>query len=227
MIRAFLRSFPELDAHHRFFLSIVAALAALAIGWLVGQGWPTWLLTGWDAFAFASLALAWWRIVRATPAEAVRSSKLDDSSYAAIFMLVVLGACASLLGAGYLLSAAKDLGSAAKAARAALAVGTVIGSWALIHTAFTLRYAHLFYRIDDDEDEKKTEGSGLDFPNEKWPDYLDFAYFSFVIGMTSQVSDVQISSREHRRLALVHGMLSFVFNTVILALSINLAASLV
>jgi len=70
------------------------------------------------------------------------------------------------------------------------------------------------------------EGAGLEFPNQKAPDFLDFAYFSFVIGMTCQVSDVQVSSQGIRRLALVHGLLSFLFNTVILALSINLASSL-
>ena len=79
---------------------------------------------------------------------------------------------------------------------------------------------------DEDEGPEFSSAGGLEFPNEKEPDFLDFAYFSFVIGMTCQVSDVQVSSQSMRRLALVHGLLSFVFNTVILALSINLASGL-
>jgi uncharacterized membrane protein len=88
-----------------------------------------------------------------------------------------------------------------------------------------MHYAHAYYR-DDDDDPNTTASGGLEFPNEKEPDFLDFAYFSFVIGMTCQVSDVQVSSRGIRRLALVHGLLSFLFNTVVLALAINLASGL-
>jgi uncharacterized membrane protein len=88
-----------------------------------------------------------------------------------------------------------------------------------------MHYAHGFYSERDGDGEQSTSG-GLEFPNEREPDFLDFDYFSFVIGMTCQVSDVQITSQEMRRLALVHGLLSFLFNTVILALTINLASGL-
>ena len=101
----------------------------------------------------------------------------------------------------------------------------MVSSWFLIHTVFAMHYAHGYYR-DEDEGPDFASAGGLEFPNEKEPDFLDFAYFSFVIGMTCQVSDVQVSSQGMRRLALVHGLLSFVFNTVILALSINLASGL-
>jgi uncharacterized membrane protein len=87
---------------------------------------------------------------------------------------------------------------------------------------FTLRYAHYYY---GEGDGAKAVG-GLEFPNDDAPDYLDFAYFSFVIGMTAQVSDVAISSKSLRTLALVHGILSFCFNTVILALTINTVSGL-
>ena len=89
-----------------------------------------------------------------------------------------------------------------------------------------MHYAHAYY-CDHGDDNDGYEGSGLRFPGEKAPDFLDFAYFSFVIGMTFQVSDVEISSRRIRRLALVHGLLSFLFNTLILALSINLVSGLI
>ena len=92
-------------------------------------------------------------------------------------------------------------------------------SWFLVHTVFAFRYGHLYY--GDDEDEPANHAAGLEFPKEPAPDYLDFAYFAFVIGMTFQVSDVEISSRRLRRLVLFHGIISFLFNTVILALSIS------
>jgi uncharacterized membrane protein len=100
--------------------------------------------------------------------------------------------------------------------RVALLVGTLLLSWLMTHTAFALRYAHEYY---------SARGGGLEFPGEKKPDYWDFFYFSLVLGMTFQVSDVQITSRKLRRLATVHGLLAFLFNTVILALSVNIGAS--
>jgi uncharacterized membrane protein len=93
----------------------------------------------------------------------------------------------------------------------------------MVHTVFTVHYAHAYHRQMDD-DQASSQAGGVEFPGEKQPDFLDFAYFSFVIGMTCQVSDVQISARRIRRLALVHGLLSFLFNTVILALTNNLAS---
>jgi uncharacterized membrane protein len=94
-----------------------------------------------------------------------------------------------------------------------------------MHTVFSLRYAHLFYRESGAAPSEGLAG-GLAFPEEPEPDYLDFAYFAFVIGMTCQVSDVQITSRPIRHLALLHGVLSFAFNTVILALSVNIISGL-
>jgi uncharacterized membrane protein len=106
-----------------------------------------------------------------------------------------------------------------------LSVLAVIVSWCLLHTVFTFRYAHLFYHNPNITRLDK-QRRGVLFPDETPPDYLDFAYFAFVIGMTCQVSDVQIASRPIRHLALLHGVLSFGFNTVILALSINLISGL-
>ena len=99
-----------------------------------------------------------------------------------------------------------------------LAISAIASAWLLVHTVFTLRYAHLYY--GNDIKQRRNRG-GLDFPNDSEPDYLDFAYFSFVIGMTSQVSDVSISSKPMRRTALVHGVLSFGFNAIIIALTVG------
>jgi uncharacterized membrane protein len=104
------------------------------------------------------------------------------------------------------------------------ALPAMLFSWAIIHTTFGFHYANRYY--DDAEGDPKIHAGGLDFPNEKNPDYLDFAYFSFVIGMTFQVSDVTITSRKIRRLALLHGLISFALNTFVVALTINLIAGL-
>jgi len=135
----------------------------------------------------------------------------------------MVAACASLAAVAFMLATAKAMTGAHFATHIALAIGTVILSWLVLHTIFTLHYAHLFYC----ERHGGKPARGLLFPNGDFePDYLDFAYFAFVIGMTSQVSDVQISSQEIRRWALLHGVVSFAFNTAVLALSINIISGL-
>jgi uncharacterized membrane protein len=155
----------------------------------------------------------------------VREARLQDSGRTAIFIFVVVAALASIIAVSALLGSAKDLKGGHLAEYIILTGLTVLSSWCLVHTVFTLHYAHIFYQASDERPDE-AEGDGLAFPDEKHPDFLDFAYFSFVIGMTCQVSDVQITSRRMRRLALIHGLLAFAFNTVILALSVNLASNL-
>ena len=104
-----------------------------------------------------------------------------------------------------------------------ISISGMMVSWLMVHTIFTFHYAHLYYFKK--KDDTKT-GEALEFPKEKKPDYLDFAYFAFVIGMTFQVSDVAINSRKVRRTALAHGLLSFALNTFVVALTINLIAGL-
>ena len=105
----------------------------------------------------------------------------------------------------------------------ALVAVTLLASWLMTHVSFAFRYAHEYYARSGDGPE--IDG-GLEFPEEKQPDYLDFMYFSLVLGMTFQVSDVQITSRKLRRVATLHGLLSFLFNTIIVALTVNIAAGL-
>jgi len=179
------------------------------------------LVTVWNAFSIAVLALVWTRILSAKPRESLKTAKLQDSSQKTIFAFVVMAACISIFAVGYLLRHGRN--EERLLGMIVLAFGTLLGSWFLVHTLFALHYAHIFYG-----DDPNTQGyrGGLEFPGDAMPDYLDFAYFSFVVGMTCQVSDVQVCSRRLRRLTLVHGMLSFVFNTVILALSINVVSGL-
>jgi uncharacterized membrane protein len=215
----------HLEAHHRLLIS----LAFAAVVFLVLNGhlvWRTRLIATWDAYALCVLALAWTRITTAQPRLVVRLATLQPTSRKLIFLFVIVAACASLASVAFLLGMAKGLTGARLAAHIVLALATVVLSWLVLHTVYALHYAQLFYR--EQHDGKTVHiARGLVFPDgEIEPDYFDFAYFSFVIGMTSQVSDVQINSREIRRWALLHGIVSFAFNTAVLALSINTISGL-
>jgi uncharacterized membrane protein len=153
------------------------------------------------------------------------NARKQDLSRSLIFVFFVVVACAALFAVGFLLRIHKVEEQGHLTVHLLLSLATVVFSWMLVHTGFALHYAHVFYG-DSDEPGQETH-RGLDFPGGHPPDYFDFAYFSFVIGMTFQVSDVQITSRRLRRLALIHGALSFAFNTVILAMLINTVTSLI
>lgn len=212
----------KLDAHMRLIIAVIVSLIALLL--TIGRlRLSVQAIVVWNVFAWSLILLAWLRIVLADVRTSVQTAKLQDSARSAIFLFVVLAAVASLFAVAILIGGAKGLGRKALTEHLLLAAATVISSWCLIHTVFAMHYAHGYYREGNGD---LSGAGGLEFPNEKEPDFLDFAYFSFVIGMTCQVSDVQVSSREMRRLALVHGLLSFMFNTIILALSINLASGL-
>jgi uncharacterized membrane protein len=160
------------------------------------------------------------------PYEVRRTARLQDASRTFLFVVVVTAATASLFAVFILLGSVKNLPPGSFAAHVALSVGAIGLSWTLVHTLFCIRYAHFYYLEAHTVDRKNIEG-GLIFPSDDQPDYSDFAYFSFVIGMTCQVSDVQIAAKEMRRLALVHGLISFAFNTAILAMFVNIVAGLI
>jgi uncharacterized membrane protein len=212
------------DARHRLFIAF--ALAAAVFFSLRGRVHPaTEAIATWDAFAFCVLLLAWLTILT-TPLHKLRSrAREQDLSRSLIFVFVVVAACAALFAVGFLISVNKNQLHGHLTAHLLLALGTVVFSWSLVHTVFGLRYAHTFYGDSDDPAQDRHAG-GLSFPEGHIPDYFDFAYFSFVIGMTFQVSDVQVTSRRMRQLTLLHSVLSFGFNTVILALLINTVSSL-
>ena len=218
------RALPHIDAHHRFMIALVVAVLAYFVAGTQVH-FRTQTIVTWNAFAAAALACAWWEIFVSSPSVVVRTAKLQDSSRMLIFLFVIVAAFASLFAVGFLLGGAKSETGARLTGKLLLGATTVLSSWALIHTLFAMRYAHLYYTIEEDET-VESDGNGLEFPGEGMPDYLDFAYFSFIIGMTCQVSDVQITERSIRRMALLHGVLAFVYNTVILALSINIVSGL-
>src|SRR6185503_3941088 len=152
---------------------------------------------------------------------------MQDLSRTLIFIFVVVAACAGLFAVGFLFFGRKEMAQSPHFfSQLVMGLVAVISSWMLVHTVFGLRYAHTYYGDPDGPQGPRSHAGGLLFPGDREPDYMDFAYFSFVIGMTFQVSDVQITTREFRTLVLVHGMLSFGFNTVILALTINTVSNL-
>jgi uncharacterized membrane protein len=217
--------FFRLDAHYRVYFALFVAIVAFS-GTVSSHSIPAVALITWIAFALAIIIMDWIIIWKAHPREIRKIARLQDSSRSLIF-LVVLACCVISLGAIlFLLSSSKGQAHGNVTGHVLLAMGSVVVSWWLVHTLFAMRYAHLYYDTDTDDGEKKPYG-GLQFPEETQPDYLDFVYFSFVIGMTFQVSDVEISARDIRRLALLHALISFAFNTAIVALSINIISSMV
>jgi uncharacterized membrane protein len=212
----------RLDSHHRVAIAVIISLVVpVAL-----RAHPLWTisLTTYDSYAFISLILIWITIAF-TPRERIRAvAKRQDVGTRLIFLLVVLAASAAVIAVALLLRAGRSEKGGHFTIHLLLALITVVLSWLLMHSVFGLRYAHTFYGDSDEASER--HAGGLLFPGEEPPDYSDFAYFSFVIGMTCQVSDVQITSGELRNLALVHGMISFAFNTVVLALTVNIVAGL-
>ena len=215
------RRFGHWDAHHRLFISLaVAAVVCLAVPW--SWHWPTRAVVTWIAYSASALIMTWYVILSADPSEAAREACIQDSSRTLIFIFVVFAAIFSVFAVGAELGTAKGLGRAYLAGHVVFSLLAIFTSWSLVHTVFTMRYAHIYY----DTPESDEAHGGLSFPDQCKPDYLDFAYFSFVIGMCFQTSDVSITSRRLRRLALVHSVISFGFNLAILGLSINIVSGL-
>jgi len=216
----------RLDAHHKLLISLVSALIVFFIIH-TNLSLNTSLVITWITYSSVMLGLYWSTILTAHPLEMKKIAKVQDSNRTLIFLFVLAAALASLFVVVLLLGSVKQLSGIELSLHVFLSVTAVVCSWALVHTIFVFRYAHLYYQnaVKGSADAKYTEG--LEFPKEKEPDYLDFTYFSFVIGMTFQVSDVEISSKRIRRLALMHSLVSFAFNTVIVALSINIISGLI
>jgi uncharacterized membrane protein len=215
----------RLDAQYRIYIALIFSIA----GYFIFRdltSLPARILSVWIVFAMTIIILDWLAILWSHPLEVRKIAKLQDSSRYLLFLFVIVASLMSLVAIVFLLKSAKGHGAANVSSHITLAMAAVIVSWVLVHTIFTMRYAHLYYDTVSD-DGKPKKGGGLQFPDELEPDYLDFAYFSFVIGMTFQVSDVEISSRLIRRHALTHGLISFAFNTTIVALSINVISGLV
>jgi uncharacterized membrane protein len=201
-------------ARPRTFLSMAVGIVAFLL--LPGSLRPvTRGLIGWDIFVAMYLVLVYTMMLRSGLGSIRRTAALQDDGRFLIPLLTALGAFASLA------AIVTELGAAHRGPpELMLATLTIALSWAAVHTAFALHYAHDYYR--------GAKPGGLQFPSgdeHDHADYWDFVYFSFVIGMTAQVSDVGITDKTIRRTVTAHGIISFVFNTALLALMVNIAAS--
>lgn len=219
------RAFHPLDvrqARARLLAATAIGVATSAILAAIpgGPGWAPRLVAGWDAGAAVFLALAWSIIIRSNAVRTRRRAAAQDPGRNAVWAIVLVASTVSLFAAVALLRRAKEVAGGQTALLLGLCLGAVITAWALTHTAYTLRYAHLYYRDDGDGE------GGLDFPGGRSPEYFDFAYFAFTVGMAFQVSDVTITSTTIRRAVLGHALLSFAYNTAILALALNLTFGL-
>jgi uncharacterized membrane protein len=204
---------------------------SIILAFIVSVSIPSWfnlstrILCIWDAGMISFLASTWVLMMQAAPKNMRRNAQSQDEGRIVILSLITAAACASILAIAFILKDTKGKELTVVTLHIILATVTIIGSWLLVHTIFAIHYARKYYQ--DSETNSDSKSGGLDFPDDIEPDYWDFLYFSFVIGMTSQVSDVQITSRSMRRLSLLHGILSFFFNTAIVAMSINIIAGLI
>ena len=203
--------------HPRLLLAIAVGLVVIAA---VPGEWriATRLLIGWDVAVGLYLLAAYEMIWRSDVTRMRRRAALYDEG-AVIILVLTVGAALASLGAILAELGVSHQASGRPPGQLALAAATIGLSWAFIHTIFALHYAHEFYR------ERPDAAGGLAFPGGEEPDYWDFVYFSLVVGMTSQVSDVGVTSKVIRRTVAAHGVVSFFFNAALLALTVNIAAS--
>lgn len=207
-------------------VGLVGALAVAAAVWLVAPAWisgTTRAVAAYDAAAIL-FGLVLWKLGMHDRADATqRRSTVDDPGRDIMLVVVLLSVAVGLVSAILILGRGPHVPSFnEKIVAYGIAITAVATGWMLIHAVFLFRYAHLFYNHDDDNEAER----GLTFPGTDDPNDYDFAYFSFVIGMTFQVSDVQITDPGIRRVVLVHGLISFAYNTAIVALGINILSGL-
>ena len=209
-------------ARPRLFIAIAAGMAVGAfLPLTVASHAVTRLLIAWNAGTLLYVALAAVMMIRSDHHHMRHRAQLQDDGQLVILAMVVVATIASLAAIGGELAVVKDMHGLLRVEHIALAGTTVLSSWAFIQVMFTLHYAHDYYRaVCHGQD------AGLQFPNDDQPDYGDFFYFSAVIGTSGQTADVSFSSKSLRRVGSVHCILSYLFNTTVLALLINIGASL-
>lgn len=226
-MKSFFLAVDHLNRPHRLLISLSLALLVYFIAKTQDStGLP--FLFGWIGFATSSLFFIWTTILIRHPKQTGVIAKEQDTSVWVIFLVVLAAAFISLFAIILLLRGLPAYTKRGLSLHIVLSIIDVGLSWTLIHSLFTIRYAHLYYDFEDETSaDVKRHAGGLEFPGEPLPDFIDFAYFSFVLGMTFQVADVSITGRRIRRLALLHGLLAFVYNTAIIALSINIVSGLI
>lgn len=207
-------------------------LIAATVGVGVGACWAilapqlrasSGLIAGWDAFCVIFLALAFHAQTLKGPADIRARAAREDQGQAVILLIILIACLASVAAVALELSLAHAQHGWQKGLHVAAGVMTLAASWLLMQVVFALHYAHEYYTTDPDTGD---DAEGLAFPGGEAPDYWDFLHFSIVIGVASQTADVAFTSRPMRRLGTTHSLIAFAFNTLIVALAINLVAGL-
>jgi uncharacterized membrane protein len=205
----------HVSAGKRVLLAFSAGVLASGIAAFL-MPWQVATLTGWDVTAIGFLAGVWLAVHGLDGPATASHATMEDSSRPAAELILIAASAASLIGVGLVLFEASGLSGGAKVLATVVAFLGVALSWAAVHTVFMLRYASLYHR----------NGGGIEFPHDDPPDYGDFAYVALTIGMTYQVSDTALGDKTIRMTALRHALLSFVFGTGVLAMTINVVAGL-
>jgi uncharacterized membrane protein len=222
-----LTSLRVLGGRPRLFIAMVCGIA---FGLVLPAEWRviTRLLLGWNAATWLYFVLAAIMMVRASGETIKKKAELQDEGRFVILIMASLAGIAAIGAIVAHLATVKDNVGILKDLHIALAAATIVSAWTFIHLMYALHYAHdyFFERAATPRRPAKYAG-GLNFPGTKEPDYFDFLYFSFVIGVACQTADVEITSQPVRRTALAHCVLAFFFNSAVLALTINIAASLI
>lgn len=207
----------QINVHAR----ILVAIAAGILVWLAARNFlpVTRLLLAWNACVWLFLALVLKMMATATLADLRKRASVEEEGRVATLILVTIATIAAFVALGFELADALQAKAADQALRVTIALAAIFGSWHFVNFAFALHYAHEVYRTKESQ-------NALGFPNEKEPDYWDFLYFATVLGTTFQTSDVEIRSRILRRTAMVQGLVAFLFNTAIIALTVSVASKL-
>ncbi len=220
-----IRSIKRFNPETRVLLSIAFA-ALVYFGLPKSLGGEIHLLAGWDLGVLCFLILVGSIILNSNSEQTLHRARLREPNSLSILALVVITACISVFVIGFMLGDIKTTPQPIRSIQVWLSLLAIISSWLLTHTMFALHYARIYYNEVQGRTLEEYAG-GLEFPCDESPDYLDFMYFAFTISMTSQTSDVSITSRELRRLVLGHEMISFFFYSVIVATTVNTVANII
>jgi uncharacterized membrane protein len=201
----------------RLMVALVVGAAVFVIGLVLGANWAVGVTCGWAAAAIVILTAVWLGIAPLSPSETAVQAQAEDFSRATADAIILSASTASLIAVGFILIRAGDNHGMTKTLLVGLAIVSVALSWLTVNTIYTVRYGDLYYRGGV---------GGIEFPGKDAPDYHDFGYLAFTIGMTYQVSDTNLMTKQIRRAATRHALLSYLFGAVILAVVINTVSSL-
>ncbi len=216
-----LNTLQKLKALEHLSISLVVAILGFLCAKYFIAGLISQMMFAWIAFCMVQMAISWLSFTNSSVIETKQHAAIEDGGRPIMFLIVLLSAFGGLLAVFILLAKTKEMASTSSWVDVTLSMLGMFLSWLLLHTIYTSRYAHLYYDVKNGKPKK-----GLQFPNDEEPNFMDFAYHSIVIGMTFQVSDINITSREMRKLTLAHSLISFIFNTCIVALTISAVAGL-